>query len=84
MKKTVSKNESEKKIDEFFQREDFSGEEVKKMKRFAMKFNIKLGRYKKLFCKKCLSKLEGKIKVGKKQKTVACKNCGFRNRIRLT
>ena len=45
MKKSINKTEVKKKIEEFFQRKDFAPEQLKKVKRIAMKFNIKLGDY---------------------------------------
>jgi RNase P subunit RPR2 len=80
MKRKLSKTEAKEKIDKFFQREDFSAEEVKKIKRLAMKFNLKLGEKRKLFCKKCLSRLRGKLRVSKTHKTIECGSCGQVNR----
>jgi RNase P subunit RPR2 len=79
----MSKSEAKELISEFFQREAFSSEEVRKIKRIAMKFNIKIGNYRRLFCKKCLSKLGGKLRVGKIHKTVECGICGHKNRHKL-
>ncbi len=53
MKTSLSRKEAQEKIDEFFLKEKFTAEEAKKAKRLAMKFNIKLGKYRKEFCKKC-------------------------------
>lgn len=83
MKVNISKSDAKKKIEEFFEKEKFSAAEVKKIKRLAMKFNIKLGSYRRKFCKKCLSKLEGKIRINKNYKNVECRNCGFLNRFRI-
>ncbi len=80
MKKQTVKQEAKQTIDEFFRRENFKSEEVKKIKRLAMKFNIKLGVYRKLFCKKCLSKLKGRIRIKKNYKTIECTNCGYKNK----
>jgi len=76
----LSRIGAKEKIDEFFKRKDFTAEEVRKIKRIAMKFRIRLGDYKKKFCKTCLSKLEGKIRVSKFYKTVECRGCGCQNR----
>ena len=84
MKKIISKLEAKKKIEDFFGRENFDSDEVKKIKRIAMKYNIKLGNHKKKFCKKCLSRLGGKTKLSKNYKTIICGSCGFRNRHSLT
>lgn len=80
MKFKISKSEAQKKINEFFKKEIFFSNEVKKIKRLAMKYNIKLGTYRKLFCKKCLSQLKGKTKISKTHKIVECENCGFKNK----
>ena len=83
MKTDISKSEAREKIDAFFAREEFSAEEARKIKRLAMKFKIRLGDYKKLFCKKCLSKLEGRTRFSGEYKTVVCKKCGERNRFKM-
>ena len=83
MKARLIKKEDEEKINDFFKKDNFDSEEMKKIKKLAMKFNIKLGERRKNFCKKCLSKLEGKIIIGRERKMVTCKNCGFKNRFRV-
>mgnify|MGYP001610670630 CR=1 FL=1 len=83
MKTKLSKTEAKKKIDEFFRKEKFNSDEVRKIKRIAMKHNIKLGSYRKSFCKKCLSQLKGKIRINKGYKTVKCEVCGYSNRIKI-
>ena len=83
MKIKINKTEVKKKIDEFFKQKDFTSEQLKKVKRIAMKFNIKLGEYRKRFCKKCFSPLAGKISITKNHKTIVCKKCGFRNKIKI-
>jgi len=55
MKVNLSRTQAKEKIDSFFEKENFTAEEVKKIKRLAMKFKIRLGDNKKLFCKNCLS-----------------------------
>jgi RNase P subunit RPR2 len=79
----ISKQAAKKKIDEFFQRNNFSAEDVKKIKKLAMKYNIKLGVYRKKFCKKCFSKLTGKTRVSAGRKIVICDSCGFENSFKL-
>lgn len=80
MKTKVSRSEAQEKISLFFQREKFSADEVKKIKRLAMKFNIKLGKNRRRFCKKCFSQLKGKTRVSKTHRTIECEACGFLNR----
>ena len=41
MKKKLTKKEAEEKINEFFKNDNFDSEEMKKIKKLAMKFNIK-------------------------------------------
>jgi len=84
MKTTLSKTEVQKKIDELFKRNSFSPEEVKKIKRLAMHYKIKLKDYRKSFCKSCLHKLEGKIRMSKTHKIVECKYCNYRNKFKLS
>lgn len=83
MKTELNKTEAKQKIDKFFQSSDFTPEQLKKIKRIAMKFNIKLGNYRKLFCKKCLHPMAGKLSISKSHKTIVCKYCNFRNKIRI-
>ena len=84
MKTDITKKEAKKRIKEFFSRENFEANETKKIKRLAMKFNIKLRDYRKLFCKKCYRKLRGKMKIDKKYNMVKCENCNFMNRLRIS
>jgi len=83
MKGKISKTEAKKKIDEFFLRDDFSPKEIKKIKKLAMRHNIKLRNYRRKFCKKCLTKLKGKTRVSKTHKTIECEYCGYRNKFRI-
>ena len=83
MKTKLSKTDAKEKISKFFQKKNFSPDELKKIKRLAMKFNIKLTHYRKLFCKSCLNPLAGKIKVTKTHKTVECKYCKTKNKVRI-
>jgi RNase P subunit RPR2 len=77
MKTELNKKQVEEKILEFFSDVDKkTPEEIRKMKRLAMHYSIKLGGRRKLFCKYCYSnKLKVKsIKRG--MKSVICENCG--------
>lgn len=73
--KTI-KNQARLEIKQFFGNlKCKSPKEVKKIRRLAMKHNIKLGTLRKKFCKKCFS-TDLKIKsVKNKTKTVQCKDC---------
>jgi len=81
--RTMSKIEVKKYIDSFFSRPVFKADEMKKIKRLAMKYNIKLGSYRKCFCKSCLSQLKGKIRINKTHKAVFCEKCGQKNKLRI-
>ena len=83
MKSKLHKNEVERIIKNFFEKDAFSADELKKIKRIAMKFNIKLGIYRKSFCKQCLSQLRGRISIKKGYKSIICANCGHKNRYRI-
>jgi len=83
MKKVISKTKATEIIDSFFQKDNFSPEELKKIKRLAMKYQIKLGAYKRKFCKKCLSPLTGKIRINNNIKTIECESCGYKNRHKI-
>jgi len=83
MKTSLTKKEALEKIEEFFKRKEFDAKEARKVKRLAMKFNIKLGEKRKKFCKRCLSKLGGKTRVSRVYKSIKCANCKYRNRFKL-
>jgi RNase P subunit RPR2 len=83
MKKEFSKSEVRDKINNFFSKPSFEKEEVKKIKRLAMKYKIPLTEKKKFFCKSCLSQLKGKIRVSKTHKTIVCESCNYRNKFRI-
>ena len=77
MQKILSKTETAKEIQEFFLNlKNKSPEQVRKIKRLAMKHNLKLGESKKLFCKYCFSIYKNpKIRINRKTKSVKCENC---------
>jgi len=80
----MNKTEAQKSISEFFSRTNFSGDEVRKIRNIAMKYRIRFGEYRKLYCKKCLSKLSGKTRITKTHKTIVCDKCGTVNRFKLS
>lgn len=84
MRPDLSKTEAKRKIDDFFLKNDFSADDTKKIRRLAMKYKIKLGSYRKRFCKECLSNLKGKTRISKGYKTVVCADCGYKNRWKLS
>lgn len=86
MKTDVSKSEAQKQISSFFEK-DFSIEELKKIKRLAMKYKLKLGDYRKFYCPSCLSQLKGNISISKTPKgiykTIVCANCKTKNKFKI-
>ena len=83
--KKKSKSEAEKEIKNFFENiEEKSTNEVKKIKKLAMNYNIPLRGLRKKFCKKCLSPIRNsKIRINQNVKEVICKNCGHVNRWKI-
>lgn len=84
MKTKISKLEAKEKIENFFEQDKIEAKYVKKIKRLAMKFHIRLGNYKRRFCKKCLSDLrDGNIRINKSWKNVKCKKCNYVNKWKI-
>lgn len=97
MKKTISKKEAGKIIEDFFKNlapkgvaRETSGKistkgnkspnEVKKIKRLAMQFNIPLKEKRKLFCRKCFVAYgNSKVRIKNGRKIVVCRGCGKRS-----
>lgn len=75
--------EAKEKIDAFFQRENFSSEEMRKIKRLAMKYRIRLTEYRNMFCKQCHSQLKGKTRITPAHKVTVCMVCGMKNKQRI-
>jgi len=76
MKTRTSKKEAEKKIEEFFSNiKNKKPEEIKKIKRLAMHYNIKLREKRKKFCKYCFSPKLKVLGIKKGLKRVICENC---------
>ncbi|MCL5018320.1 MAG: adenylyl cyclase-associated domain-containing protein [Candidatus Pacearchaeota archaeon] len=76
--KKVSKTESEKEINDFFQEiKKKTPKEIKKIKKLAMSHNIPLREKRKLFCKHCLTPYLNKsiIRIKNKIKSITCDNC---------
>jgi len=84
METKLSKQETEKKINEIFSNNP-NLEEIKKTKKLAMSKNIKLGKLRKKFCKKCCSLFNSnnsKIRIKKGFKIIKCK-CGYISRYKI-
>jgi len=75
--KKPSKTEAEKEIKEFFENiKNKSANDVKKIKKIAMSYNLPLKNLRKKFCKKCYSPNLKFKSIKKKIKTTECENCG--------
>jgi hypothetical protein len=73
--KKISKSEAKEKIEEFFKNpQDKKPEEIKKIKKLAMHYNLKLGDKRKKFCKKCYSTKIRIKSIKNNIKTVNCEN----------
>ena len=85
MKKTLSKTEAKKQVEEFFlDVKNKTSKQIKKIKRFAMAYNISLKEKRKLFCKKCLEPYKNpKIRIKNRMKKVTCENCNYISRWKL-
>jgi RNase P subunit RPR2 len=84
MKKKFSKKEALEKINNFFERDDLDSKEIRKMIKLCMKFNIKLGKYRQKFCKKCFESLSNSIiRITKNYKMIKCSKCEYWNKIRI-
>jgi len=84
VKNKLSKKEALEKIELFFKKDNLDPIQVKKMKRLAMKYKIRLGIKRRRFCKKCLADLKkSKIRTTRCFKSVECRNCGFKNRWKI-
>lgn len=85
MKKTQSKKEAEKQIEDFFSSlKDKTARDVKKIKRLAMAHNIKLGEKRKFFCKMCLSPhKDASIRIKNDIISINCGGCGYTSRWKI-
>jgi len=84
MKSKLNKQEIEQKIKDIFS-ENSSPKEIKKAKKLAMSKNIKLGKLRRKFCRKCYSLFNSEnssIRIKKGFKIIKCK-CGYISRYRL-
>ena len=72
------KGKIKKDIEEFFKEiKNKNVDQIRKIRKKAMSINYKLGKNKKLFCKKC-NKVYGnkdKIRIKKEIKTITCNKC---------
>lgn len=83
--KSSAKSEAQTRIADFFLKDHFSSEEVRKIRALAMKHRIRLGVHRARFCTKCFSDLgNGKTRVHKHYRTIMCASCGYTNRTRIS
>lgn len=72
----MNKKQAEEKINDFFENiKTKKQEEVRKIKKLAMHYKIRLGEKRKSFCKYCFSPKLKMRKIRKNQKTLECENC---------
>ena len=83
--KKISKTEVKKQIEFFFyDLENKTSKDVKKIKRLAASQNISLREKRKMFCKKCLNPYQNpKIRIKNKMKKVTCEKCGYVAKMKL-
>lgn len=82
--KKLSKSETEAQINEISK--NLNSNNIKKIKTLAMSKNIKLGKLKQKFCKKCYSLFDSQnsqIRIKNKFKIIKCKKCNNISRYRL-
>ena len=83
VKHKISKKESQQKINDFFKDiKNKSPKEIKKIKRLAMHYHIRLGQLRKTFCKKCLTPYSGneKVRIKDNIRIIVCRNCEYVSR----
>ncbi|MCX6748248.1 MAG: hypothetical protein NT076_01465 [Candidatus Pacearchaeota archaeon] len=72
----LNKNQAQEKIEEFFSNlENKTPEQVRKIKKLAMTYNIKLKNKRKLFCQECYFTKLKTLGIKNKVKRVRCLNC---------
>ena len=77
MKTDLTKKQAEEKVKKFFSDiESKSQEEIRKIKRFASHYKIKLKDKRKQFCQKCYNNRFRILSVKKGFKRVKCEKCG--------
>ena len=84
--KKPSKKEIQEHIKNIFSLSNLSPKQIKKAKKLAMSKNIKLGKIKKKFCKKCFTFFTQdnyEVRIKKPLKIIKCKNCNYISRYKL-
>ncbi|MDP4039110.1 MAG: hypothetical protein Q8P57_00820 [Candidatus Pacearchaeota archaeon] len=81
MKYKLTRKEADEKIDKFFRQDKLDVKEVKKIKKLAMKYHIRLKEHKRRFCKKCFSDLKGgRVRIKRGCKILICRVCDYENK----
>ena len=76
MKTTLTKKQAEEKIEGFFKNiKNKNKEQIRKIKRLAMHYKIRLKEKRKKFCQKCFSTKLKTVRIKNKVKTVKCQEC---------
>ena len=86
MKSKISKQETQEQIKQIFQSNP-TPKQIKKAKQLAMSKNIKLGKLKKKFCKKCLTFFtpnNSEVRIKKPLKIIKCKTCNHVSRYNIS
>ncbi|MSS74254.1 hypothetical protein EXS72_01285 [Candidatus Pacearchaeota archaeon] len=82
--KKLSRKDAQEIIYRFFESQRIESAQVKKIKKLAMTHRIRLGEYRKRFCKKCYVDLKfGKVRVSNRIKQIICNNCGNKNKWKI-
>ncbi|MEM4325871.1 MAG: hypothetical protein QXU40_01035 [Candidatus Pacearchaeota archaeon] len=88
MTEKITKEEAERKIISFFEKiGEKRPEEIRKIKRLAEKYQIKLRKNKRYFCKKCFMpyiKTGSKIRIKNKTKIIICGYCNYITRFKIS
>ena len=85
MKTKLSKQEIQEQINQIFKNNP-TPKQIKKAKRLAMSKNIKLGKLRKKFCKKCFTFFtpnNSEIRIKKPYKIIKCKTCNNISKYKL-
>ena len=85
MKSDLTKSEIEKYVQEVFSKKS-SPNEIKRAKKLAMNKKIRLGEYRKRFCKKCYSQYNSsnsEVRIKNGLKVIRCKECKTISRYKI-
>ncbi|MEK6824907.1 MAG: hypothetical protein AABX12_02605 [Nanoarchaeota archaeon] len=81
----LSKTTARERVNAFFAKDAIDRGDVRKIKRLAMQFNIRLGKNRARFCNKCYTDLRASAtRITKTHKTIICAACGFSNKVKIS